>query len=370
MKILFVGSSASMMLHFRGEIIQALKKDGHEIAVLVPKEQGFDELQDLGIPVQSIPLYRTKKNIFCDITLFISLCFFYAKLKPKLIIHYAAKPNLYGSLAAKLFRIRSIAVISGLGYTFINTSFILTLIRSLFRFAVKQSSEIWFLNQSDAQEFFQNATVPTKKVQIIPGEGIDLRYFAPRDPPTNTPKIVFLMISRILVDKGIKEFIEAAIKVKAQYPHAVFQLLGDCDPLNPTAVTKQQVLKWQASRIIDYLGVAKDVRPYIAAADCIVLPSYREGLSRALLEGAAMAKPLLITDVPGCRELVIKNQTGWVCEVKDSNSLAAAYIECLNTPHDVRVEMGLAGRELIEQNYTTDRVLSCYQDAISRACHY
>lgn len=364
MKILFVGNSASMMLNFRGDIIKALQRDGCDIEILVPKGDCFDDLSALGIAVHTIPLNPGKKNPLSDIRLFFSLCFFYWKLKPSLIFHYTVKPNLYGSLAAKLLRVKSVAVVSGLGYTFMNKSLLLAFIRPLIRKAIRQSSKVWFLNQSDAQIFFHKGSMSSKKVQVIPGEGINLGHYAPSNQQFNGQKIVFLMIARMLKDKGVQEFIHAAQQVKALYPDTVFQLLGDCDSENPTSIPHHQLLEWQEKGIIEYLGVTNDVRPYIAAADCIVLPSYREGLSRALLEGAAMAKPLIVTDVPGCRELVLKDVTGWVCKVKDSSSLAEAYIKCINTTPDQRVSMGAAGRTLVEKNYSMDEVLTCYRNTI------
>jgi glycosyltransferase involved in cell wall biosynthesis len=196
---------------------------------------------------------------------------------------------------------------------------------------------------------------------------VDLEWFRPAARLPKDEEFTFLLIARLLWDKGVKEYVEAARRVRASFPSARFQLLGFLDVENRTAVPRAQVEAWVEEGLVEFLGAADDVRPFIAAADCVVLPSYREGLPRTLLEAAAMARPLIATDVPGCRQAVEAGVTGLLCRPRDPESLASAMVEMIRAPRERREQWGRAGRARIEREFDEKLVAKLYLQAIADA---
>lgn len=228
----------------------------------------------------------------------------YKKISPNIIFNYSIKPIIYGSIAAKLSNIPSIAVNIGLGYTFINTNLITKISHLLYKFSLQFPKQVWFINEDDRNEFVTRNFVKKEKTLVLPSEGINIEYFSPIIVK-ETNKIIFLLIARILWDKGIGEYYEAAKLIKAKYTDVEFQLLGNIDLENPKGISKDILQKWHDEKVINYLGYAKDVRKYISNASCVVLPSYREGKGMTLIEAGSMQKPLIATNVEGCKDIVI-----------------------------------------------------------------
>jgi glycosyltransferase involved in cell wall biosynthesis len=226
---------------------------------------------------------------------------------------------------------------------------------------------VFFQNDEDRQLFVRNKLVREGKARLLPGSGIDLERFAPAPPRDADAAPTFLLIARLLRDKGVIEYVEAARLVRREVPEARFQLLGFLDVENRTAVSRAEVQGWQAEGLVEYLGASDDVRPAIAAADCVVLPSYREGLPRTLLEGAALARPLIATDVPGCRQVVDEGMNGFLCEVRNPRSLADAMLRMIRLSSAERAAMGAAGRAKMERDYDEKLVIGRYLDAIAEA---
>jgi glycosyltransferase involved in cell wall biosynthesis len=285
------------------------------------------------------------------------------RLKPDIFLGYTAKPNVYGSLAAQSLGIRVINNVSGLGTAFIREGLLTRIVSGLYRLAFRRSSTVFFQNEEDRDMFVARRLVAARKARLLPGSGIDLDLFVPAEPRREGP-FVFLLIARLLWDKGVREYVEAARIVRREVPDARFQLLGFLDVENRTAVPRSEVEAWVGEGLIDYLGVSDDVRPQIAAADCVVLPSYREGLPRTLLEAAAMAKPLIATDAPGCRQIVRDGVNGRLCRVRDAGSLAEAMFAILRAPREERLRMGAAARRIAVYDYDEKVVVLRYFVAI------
>ncbi|RQM71776.1 glycosyltransferase family 1 protein, partial [Aeromonas jandaei] len=295
---------------------------------------------------------------------------YYSCIKPDVVVHYTIKPNIYGSLAAKMAGIPSIAVTTGLGYTFVNDNIVAKIARILYKIAFRFPDEVWFLNDDDRQIFLIKNLVASEKAVLLHGEGVDLEYFKPQIREFSDGKIRFLLIARMLWDKGIGEFVEAARLIRDRYPNAIFQLLGECNVANPSAINRQQISLWEAEGIIEYLGTTSDVRPIIAQADCLVLPSfYREGIPRTLMEAAAMAKPLVTTDNVGCRDVVIDRETGLLCRVKDHISLAECFDMFINMSVGQRELMGQAGRAFMAQVFDERLVIEQYLGTLKKYVH-
>jgi glycosyltransferase involved in cell wall biosynthesis len=288
--------------------------------------------------------------------------------RPDVFIGYTVKPNVYGSMAANHLGIPVINNITGLGAAFIKESFLTRIVRKLYRVSLRNSRKVFFQNQDDRRYFIESGLSTPDVADLLPGSGIDLEHFSSRAIPSSTDEeqeqFRFLLIARMLWDKGVGEFIEAARQLRKKYPHVEFCLLGFLDVQNPTAISREQIQAWVEEGIVNYLGVTDDVRPEIDNADCIVLPSYREGTPRTLLEAAAMAKPIIATDAVGCREVVDHETNGFLCKLCDADDLAEKMEQMLEMPNEARREMGRHGRARVEQRFDEQFVIRKHQDAI------
>ncbi|MGY3993807.1 glycosyltransferase family 4 protein [Aeromonas veronii] len=365
-KIAFVANTAWSVFNFRHGLLLRLLNDGYHVSVVAPTDIFVEKLKDMGCDVFDLPMSAKGVNPFDDIKLVTSLYRYYRELKPDLIIHYTIKPNIYGSLAAKMAGIPSLAITTGLGYTFVNNNLIAKIARQLYKIAFRYPKEVWFLNEDDRQAFLEYSLVSGSKAKLLHGEGVNVSHFSPISVSSNNNRITFLIIARMLWDKGIGEYIEAARVIKSKYPKTHFQLLGACDVPNPSLISREQISVWESEGIVEYLGTTDDVRTVIANVDCVVLPSYREGIPRTMLEAAAMAKPLIVSDAPGCKDVVIHGKTGFLCKVKNSDSLAAAMELIVNQSTQERVDMGMAGRNLVLHKFDERVVIEKYIEMLSK----
>ena len=291
----------------------------------------------------------------------------YKEIKPDLIFHYTIKPNVYGTLAGTWLKIPSVAVATGLGIL-ANSNRTVAEWASvwLYRLAVMYVREIWFLNSHDQELFRQKIKVPEGKVRIIPGEGIDTARFALSPVRKPDGRIRFLYAGRLLWSKGFRELEQAALTIRRQFPEVIFQLLGFIEPLNPDGIPDDKIDAWQQSCLFEYLGETEDVLPWLHQADCAVLPSYREGLSRFLLEAASAGIPAIATDVPGCREVVDHGVTGFLCKPYDAGDLSSKMEQFIHLPESERRLMGLNGRDKVTRQFGEVIVYNHYLDAIER----
>ena len=367
MHIIFASNTAWSMHNFRGGLINTLIKNGYQITILSPKDSFSEKLAEFGCKVINLPMSAKGVNPIDDIRLIRYFLKVYRSLRPDFIIHYTIKPNIYGSIAAHLAGIPSIAITTGLGYTFVNDNLVASIARRLYQFAFRFPKEVWFLNEDDRQTFLQYSLVSKEKAVLLHGEGVDLQHFTPLPKAPADGKFRFLLIARMLWDKGVGEYAEAARMVRARYPNAVFQLLGDCGVPNPSVISREQIAEWEHEGVVEYLGTTDDVRPVISQADCVVLPSfYREGIPRTLMEAAAMAKPLITTDNVGCREVVRDGSTGYLCPVKDAKALAECCQRMLELPPQERVQMGAAGRSLMAEVFDEQKVIAQYMATLQK----
>lgn len=362
MKIGFVDNSLWGQINFRGDLIKYLIQKKFEIVMLSPKDTDL-EINNIG-KYYNLEIERKSKNILTDLKLMKKLYDIYKKEKFDLIFHYTIKPNIYGSLAAKFNKQKSISIIPGLGYTFINEDLFTKIVKLMYKISLKFPNEVWFLNEDDRKYFIENKLVNGKKTRILPGEGVNTQRFMPVEMEKND-KIVFLMVARILWDKGFKEYVEAAEKIKRKYKNIEFQLLGMIDKDNPSAVPEDTVYYYHDNNIIDYLGETKTVEKVIAKCSCLVLPSfYREGIPRTLMEGGAMEKPLITTNNVGCRELVDDGVNGYLCQIKNSDDLAEKMEKIILLTEDERSKMGKESRRKIKNEYSNEIIFKKYESKI------
>lgn len=359
-KLVLVVNTAWCMFNFRYGLLNRLIHDGYQLTIISARDEFSDKLRAMGCEVIDILIAAKGINPLQDLKLIYTLYQLYQKIAPDFIIHYTIKPNIYGSLAAKWAGIPSIAITTGLGYTFVNDNLVAKVAKCLYKLAFRFPKEVWFLNEDDRQVFLKHQLIAENKAVLLHGEGVGLMHFAPQPRVDNDGKMRFLLSARMLWDKGVGEYVEAARIVRQKYPQAIFQLLGACGVANPSVIEREQIAQWEAEGLVEYLGTAPDVRPVIANADCVVLPSYREGIPRTMLESAAMAKPLIVTDVPGCRDVVLPNQTGYLCPVKDAAALAACCKLLIDMTPEARTEMGAAGRRFMAENFDEKLVIEQY----------
>lgn len=365
-KIVFVANTAWSMFNFRQGLLLHLLNDGYHISVVAPNDKFSEKLKDMGCDVVELPMSAKGVNPLDDLKLVTWLYSCYRNLKPDFIIHYTIKPNIYGSLAARMAGVPSLAITTGLGYTFVNNNFISKIARQLYKIAFRYPKEVWFLNEDDRQTFLKYNLVYEGKAKLLHGEGVNVSHFSPISASSSNNSTTFLLIARMLWDKGIGEYVDAARVIKTKYPTTRFQLLGACDVPNPSVISREQISIWESEGIVEYLGTTDDVRTVIANVDCVVLPSYREGIPRTMLEAAAMAKPLIVSDAPGCKDVVINGKTGFLCKVKNRDSLAAAMELIINQSTQERVDMGVAGRNLVLHKFDERVVIQKYIDMLSK----
>ncbi|EJB8349324.1 glycosyltransferase family 4 protein [Vibrio cholerae] len=365
-KLVLVANTAWSVFNFRHSLIKELLSSGVELYVIAPEDKFSAKLVDMGCQVLDLPMQAKGVNPIADLGLMLRLLRHYREIKPDFIIHYTIKPNIYGSLAAKLAGIPSLAITTGLGYTFVNQNVVSQVARQLYKFAFRYPKEVWFLNEDDRRAFLEHHLIEPDKAVLLHGEGVNLNHFVPTDKPQPDENIRFLLIARMLRDKGVCEFVEAARQIRQRYPNAIFQLLGDCGVPNPSVIGREEIAQWEKEGVVEYLGTTDDVRPIIAQADCLVLPSYREGIPRTMIESAAMAKPLIVSDAPGCRDVVLDGQTGYLCEVKNAKALAQRCEQFLTLSDSEKQAMGKAGRSFMEAKFDEKLVIKQYFETLKK----
>ena len=362
--ILLTVNAAWNIANFRAGLVSALIAAGHKVTVLAPPDDTVDTLVGLGC--QFAPLDMRVKTLrpHANLQLYGAFKRHFRTLAPDVIFSFTIKNNTFGALAARSLGIPFIPNITGLGTAFLSGPLLQAIAQVLYKTAFSSVPRVFFQNPDDEALFLKRKLVTPTQAHRLPGSGVDLAHYAFTAPADNRPHTKFLMIARLLKDKGVVEFAEAARLVKAQHPHAQFQLLGALDAENRTAISKDTLEAWVSEGLVEYLGTTNDVRPYIAAADCVVLPSYREGSPRTLMEAAAMGRPLVATNVPGCTAIATAGANGILCESQSAESLAGALTQFLQLPTQQRHAMGAASRQKMEADFGQHIVVGAYIDAL------
>ena len=350
--------------NFRKGLIQSLLLEGHEVVAIAPEDGYGEKLRELGCRFYALEMDNKGSNPFNDLQLTLQLYKVYKKANLDIVLQYTIKPNIFGSIAAKMCNIPSICNVTGLGTVFIHNNLTSKVARLLYKTAFKFPSHVFFQNQDDQNLFISKQLVKSKKTSLLPGSGVDIQHFTPGRREQNK-RFTFLLIARILYDKGIVEYVDAVKKLRQLGIDARCQLLGGFDYSSGLGIYKVKVDYWEEEGLIEYLGATDDVRPYIHNADCVVLPSYREGTPRSLLEAASQGKPLIATDVPGCRETVINDYNGYLCEVKNANDLSEKMEKMCKTSIECLEEMGKNSRKLAESRFDEKIVIRKYHEKVA-----
>ncbi len=361
-RIAIVSHHAVDLLNFRGRLIRELCDAGHRVHCLAPDYDARTraEVLDLGAEPIDYRLQRTGMNPLRDLIDVVRLVRILRRLAPDVSFAFSTKPMVYGTLAAWLAGVpRRVAMVEGAGYLFTDSGkrpgwrrrALRAVVETLYRLCLRRAQCVVFLNPDDRREFIQRGLVSPDRTVLLGGIGVDLQTWRPA-PPVTEP-MCFLLVARLLREKGIVEYVDAARRLKAQYPKTRFVLLGGLDT-NPGGLTRAQVEAWVDEGVLEWPGHVP-VRPWMEQASVFVLPSYREGVPLSTQEAMAMARPVISTDVPGCRETVCDGVNGYLVPARDSEALAAAMRRFLDDPGRVAV-MGRASRQLAEQRFNMKEI--------------
>jgi glycosyltransferase involved in cell wall biosynthesis len=361
-KILISLNAAWNLVNFRAGLIRSLVAQGYEVVAVAPHDEYAPRLEKLGCRYIPLPMDKKGTHPGRDMRLLWRFFRLFQNERPDVFLGYTVKPNVYGSLAAHALSIPVINNIAGLGAVFVKDSWLTRLVLLLYRLAFAKSRRVFFQNDDDRRVFMEAGLVGARQADRIPGSGIDLHFFSwVPSFPQNGRNFRFLLIARLLWDKGVGEYVAAARLVRQRFTSAEFCLLGFVDVQNPAAISREQVEAWVAEGVVNYLGATDDVRPHIAAADCVVLPSYyREGVPRSLLEAAAMGRAIVTSNAVGCREVVEDGVNGFLCQPRDAADLAEKLERMIELSPAARAEMGRKGREKMEREFDERIVIDRY----------
>ena len=354
---------------------------GYEVTIATRVTAHAERIRQDGFHLVPIMMLRESRNPLRELMTFLELIRVYRRVCPQIVQHVAMKPVLYGSIAAWVTRIPAVInVFGGLGYAFTDRPQEISVLRSLLqrglRWAIALSRSVVVVqNPDDRDVLVQENVVTSSQVCLIAGSGVDVHRFVPVDPPAGDP--IVMLVGRMLWDKGVREFVDAVVFLKQRDVRARFVLVGRCDQGNPTAIAEAQLQRWTQDHGIEWWGHREDLPEVIGRATLVVLPSYREGLPKVLLEAAACGKAVIATDVPGCREVVQHQKTGLLVPARDPVALADAITSLLSN-HELRAAMGASGREFVMREHSKEKIgqqfLDLYQECLRLAgnvsgCH-
>lgn len=365
MKIAIVLNTSWNIYNFRKGLIHGLLDKGNEVITIAPKDEYTYKLTDLGCTHIPVKMDSRGANPIKDFLLVLELYWIYKKIQPDVILHYTIKPNIYGTIAASLLGIPAVNNVCGLGTMFLKDNLVSRIAIALYRIAFRFPKTIFFQNSYDKELFINRKIVNKSVCDVLPGSGINFNVFKPGKSEGNK-QFTFLLISRLIYDKGILEYIDAIDSLKNQGIDAKFQLLGQVDEEHKRGIPSNTIQQWIEKNQVEYLGTTDDVKAFINKADCIVLPSYREGTPKTLLEAASMGKPIVATDVPGCNNVVKDGENGYLCNVKDASDLANKMKKMYSLDENYRTEMGNSGREYIKQKFDEKIVIKKYLSTIDK----
>lgn len=359
-KILVLASDVNSIICFRYHLIKEFVENGFEAIVCAPKDENeqkvINRLQQIGVNFIPLSLKRTSLNFLHDAIVFWKLCKIIYSIKPDIMFAYTIKPVIYGSLVARIFKIPAIySMVTGLGYVFINGGFKIKILKffvtKLYRLSLQFNTKVFFQNPDDLQLFVGNKIICKQKVVLINGSGVDVGHFYMSPLPN---RITFLFIGRLIKDKGISEYFAAAKKIKTTYPEIRFTLIGYRDK-NPTSLKPNELNNILSHGAVNYLGRLDDVRSALAEASVFVLPSYREGTPKSVLEAMSMGRPIITTDAPGCRETVVDGLNGFLVPIKNVEKLVEAMEKFILHP-ELMSKMGRESRYIAEDKYDVRKV--------------
>jgi glycosyltransferase involved in cell wall biosynthesis len=363
-KIAIISNVSWNLYNFRLSLMLAMQNAGYEVIAIAPYDKYSQKIIDAGFEFHSIKLNSQGINPLQDMQTTMEFYKLFKEISPDFICNYTIKPNIYASLVARVLNIKTINNIAGLGTLFIKQGPITSIAKLLYKASQAKADRVFFQNRDDFKLFSDAGLVNVSNCDVLPGSGVDTNRFRPQEKD-KSEVIRFLHVSRMIWEKGIGEYVEAARIIKAKYPNVEFCLLGFLDVANPGAISHEQMTEWVEEGVINYLGVSDNVDEVISTADCVVLPSYyREGTPKTLLESASSAKPIITTDNVGCRDVVDHGVNGYLCEPRSSEDLAKKIEMFLALSEKEKVIMGANSRKKIKNEFDEKIVIGKYLDVL------
>ena len=362
--VLILTNSISGLHNFRREVVKAICDDGYKVIISVP-EDDFKAafFRDLGCDIVLTKLNRRGMNPIADISLFWEYRRLMNQHRPIAVLTYTIKPNIYGGLAARFCRIPQLANITGLGDALENGGWLQRLTISLYKIGLGKAQQVFFQNKSN-QSFCIKTGIAKDNSILLPGSGVNLQHHTYQKYPANDGVVRFLFIGRILKDKGVEELFNAAKLIKEKYPNSEFQIIGSVD-----GRYQETLNELEKDGVISFLGRQSDVRPYLGAVECTIMPSYHEGMSNVNLESAANGRPVITTDVPGCRETVDDGLSGYLVKARNVESLVETIERFILLPYSQKIQMGIEARKKVEREFDRQIVVDAYLKEIRGISH-
>lgn len=363
-KIAIVINNTQYAYWFRLNLARAIKKQGYQLFFIAPYDKKYTPLLKREFEFCELFIKPNRINFILDARTIFEIYSICKKNKIDLVLNFTIKPNIYSSYVAKILKIDSISNITGLGSVFIQKTFLTKIVTFLYRQTLSSNRKVFFQNKDDREIFLTKGIVNYDKTEILPGSGVDIRRFSPKPKSTQNQKFVFLMISRLLKDKGVYELIEATRALQKKHENIEVWIVGEVDEKNKNAISKAKLDIWIKQKVVKYLGVTDEVESIIKETDCVLLPSYREGVPRSLLEACAMSKPTIATDVEGCKDVVRDGINGYLCEAKDPKDLFLKMEKMYLLEESKREKLGQKGREIVKKEFGEAIVIERYLAAI------
>lgn len=353
-KILILSNHYNTLRIFRRELIKELFAQGHEVVVSIPPadQDNLQLLESYGCRVVITKMDRRGINPIKDLALLYRYVRLLKAEEPDKVLTYTIKPNIYGSLAAIIRKIPYCCNVTGLGSTFQTDGLIKNLILILYKLSMNKAEVIFFENSGNRDVLANKHVIKLQQTMVLPGAGVNLKEFSFTEYPLNEGIIKFLFVGRIMKEKGIDELFWAISKLKEEYSHLIFDFIGWYED-----DYEQTVRVLEEKGMIRYHGFQQDVRPYIAKAHCVILPSHHEGMSNTLLESAAMGRPLITNNIPGCKEAVLDGKTGYLAITRDVESLYKKIKQFVELSYEKKIQMGVGGRRFMEQHFNKHDVV-------------
>lgn len=351
-KLLILANHFATIYKFRKELVSKLVEEGYEVAISLPSSQDVYKIKDLGVKVIDTKVDRKSINPVKDLKLLNDYRKIIKEEKPDIVLSYTIKCNIYGGMTCRFYEIPFMANVTGLGSAYYKGGFIKNIVSNLYKIGLKTAKGVFFENTANAQVLINDKTINNNQAIVLKGAGVNLQKFQYCEMPSDQI-VKFLFIGRIMAEKGVNELFEAIKRIKKDYSNVEFSFIGWFEE-----DYKNLIKELQSQGLIKYYGYQEDVTPFIKDSHCIVLPSYHEGMANVLLEGAAMGRALITSDINGCREAVVEGISGWTCKVRDIEDLYEKIKMFVDTDFEEKVKMGQAGRRHMEDIFDKDKVVN------------
>lgn len=364
-KVLMLGNHEIVIYNFRKELIERMIQEGYEVYVALPYGPKVELLKEMGCKFVDTPINRRNTNPFEDLKVFLNYIKVLREVKPDVVLTYTVKPNVYGGIACRIKKIPYICNVTGLGSGYLNGGIVQKVVQILSKLAFRKANKVFFQNTADRDLLVQQGVVKDN-YDLLPGSGVNLETYKVLPYPPKDQPINFNFVARVMKDKGIDEYLEAAKIIKKKYPNVIFNVIGMIDQPHYEEILK----KYEEDGIIKYHGFQTDMMPFIERCNCMINPSYTEGMSNVLLENAACGRPLIASNIPGCKEIIDEGKNGYKFNVKKIDDLVEKIEIFINKNYKNKIEMGLYGREKVKKEFDRQIVVDKYINIIKKVTDF